>query len=208
MLLILKTDLPSDHQRALYSISDGRINNDIQFHVPFRTKRCLDHTKEGLLIAHRDLSEDQAAQGTSHALDPQPPPRQPLKNPQQFQLQVPFTKKCCGSASRHGWLATIEDRTDQGLFIALRNPFNKKLQLVLHPPLNKSIPGHNTPYHITSIRLSADPSMNPDNYVVVALFGGWLSSKQVRGFGLTSIFHIAYLLTLYFIKANSKLLSG
>lgn len=50
--------------------------------------------------------------------------------------------------------------------------------------------------------------MNPDNYAVVALFAGWLSSKQVRGFGLTSIYHITYLLTLYFVKANSKLLTG
>ncbi|XP_021803102.1 putative F-box protein At1g65770 isoform X1 [Prunus avium] len=116
MLLIPNQD--DDHRRVVYSISEGRVYNNIR-------------------------------------------------------LQVPFSRRCCGSS--HGWLATV-DTTEQGCpMVVLRNPFTKAKPIFL-PPLDILIAKYETSYHehyVRKVILSVDPTMNPENYVVVALYGRW-----------------------------------
>ncbi|XP_008222388.1 PREDICTED: putative F-box protein At1g65770 [Prunus mume] len=90
-----------------------------------------------------------------------------------IRLQVPFSRRCCGSS--HGWLATV-DTTEQGCpVVVLRNPFTKAKPIFL-PPLDILIAKYETSYHehyVRKVILSVDPTMNPENYVVVALCGRW-----------------------------------
>ncbi|CAL8132156.1 unnamed protein product [Prunus armeniaca] len=113
MLLIPKQD--DNYRRVVYSISEGRIYNNIR-------------------------------------------------------LQVPFSRRCCGSS--HGWFATLD--VEQRLpVVVLRNPFTKAKPIFL-PPLRTIISHDDPPYHEQYVRkviLSADPTMNPENYAVVALYG-------------------------------------
>ncbi|KAM1002246.1 hypothetical protein ACFX15_002623 [Malus domestica] len=93
------------------------------------------------------------------------------------QLQVPFSMRACGSS--HGWLATVDradttvDCADQRLVIALRNPFRQASPVIRLPPIDVFIPKCVASYHehfVRKVILSGDPSLNPDNYVVVAIY--------------------------------------
>ncbi|PRQ39381.1 hypothetical protein RchiOBHm_Chr4g0424551 [Rosa chinensis] len=82
----------------------------------------------------------------------------------------PRTKWCCGSS--HGWLATVDELTNQGVVIALRNPFRKSSPIRL-PPLKEEISEavkHRCQNIVYRVILSADPALNPDNYMVLALY--------------------------------------
>ncbi|VVA30452.1 PREDICTED: F-box, partial [Prunus dulcis] len=85
-------------------------------------------------------------------------------------LEVPFKKRSCGSS--HGWFATIESVTDQGPIIALRDPFRNPASPILLPLLDVIPKKRDKYFHEFNVRkviFSADPALNPDNYVVVAL---------------------------------------
>ncbi|XP_007210708.2 uncharacterized protein LOC18777276 [Prunus persica] len=87
-------------------------------------------------------------------------------------LEVPFKKRSCGSS--HGWFATIESVTDQGPIIALRDPFRNPASPILLPLLDVTlIPKKRDKYfhefNVRKVIFSADPALNPENYVVVAL---------------------------------------
>lgn len=85
-------------------------------------------------------------------------------------LQVPFRMRACGSS--HGWLATVE-RIYEGLVIALRNPFRQASPVIRLPPIDVFIPKCVASYHehfVRKVILSGDPSLNPDNYVVAAIY--------------------------------------
>ncbi|XP_061366868.1 uncharacterized protein LOC133310003 [Gastrolobium bilobum] len=81
-----------------------------------------------------------------------------------FQLPVPYSKRCCGSS--HGWLATV----DSCYVITLMNPFKNVAPIPL-PPLN---PGLSHKYlfeqNMHKVTLSVDPTSNPDDYVVAAVY--------------------------------------
>ncbi|KAB2603455.1 F-box protein [Pyrus ussuriensis x Pyrus communis] len=97
------------------------------------------------------------------------------------QLQVPFKMRACGSS--HGWLATVE-HIDEGLVVALRNPFRQASPVIRLPPIDVFIPKCVASYHehfvrkvifyhehfVRKVILYGDPSLNPDNYVVVAIY--------------------------------------
>ncbi|XP_061362312.1 uncharacterized protein LOC133306050 [Gastrolobium bilobum] len=80
------------------------------------------------------------------------------------QFPVPYSKRCCGSS--HGWLATV----DSCYVITLLNPF-KNVAPIRLPPLN---PGLSHKYlfeqNMHKVTLSADPTSNPDDYVVAAVY--------------------------------------
>lgn len=61
----------------------------------------------------------------------------------------------------HGWLATLDK---QQRTIALVNPFETSVALILLPNLDKQS------YDIRKVILSADPALNPNSCVVVAMF--------------------------------------
>lgn len=85
-------------------------------------------------------------------------------------LEVPFKKRSCGSS--HGWFATIESVTDQGPIIALRDPFRNPASPILLPLLDampKKCDKYFHEFNVRKVIFSADPALNPDNYVVVAL---------------------------------------
>ncbi|KAM5567354.1 hypothetical protein ABKV19_015439 [Rosa sericea] len=94
------------------------------------------------------------------------------------QLPVPYDRRFSGSS--HGWLATAHENFS----ITLLNPFRKAAAIHL-PPLTTP---HNFrdyqfelqkfqdelkkryDYYVRKVILSADPSLNPHNYVVVATY--------------------------------------
>ncbi|XP_004298358.1 PREDICTED: F-box protein At2g26160-like isoform X2 [Fragaria vesca subsp. vesca] len=94
------------------------------------------------------------------------------------QLPVPYDKRCSGSS--HGWLATA----DETFAITLLNPFRKAEAIHLPPLVTPyDLPGCQSElqkhrdelkkqyhYYVRKVILSADPSSNPNNYVVVAIY--------------------------------------
>nr|XP_028947443.1 F-box protein At2g26160-like [Malus domestica] len=87
-------------------------------------------------------------------------------------LPVPYSKICRGSS--HGWLATI-DLADQPINITLVNPFTK--ETIRLPPLEFEAQDMNLWFHpyenfVQKVILSTDPSLNRDNYMVVAIYRG------------------------------------
>ncbi|XP_034219016.1 uncharacterized protein LOC117630393 [Prunus dulcis] len=84
-----------------------------------------------------------------------------------FELHVPYNRRLCGST--HGWLACV----DEILEVTLLNPFTKRT-IRLPPFAQVPQPIHKQAYRsdhcIKKVVLSADPSLFPNDYEVVALF--------------------------------------
>ncbi|KAL3524305.1 hypothetical protein ACH5RR_017139 [Cinchona calisaya] len=81
-----------------------------------------------------------------------------------IELPIPFNRRCCGCS--HGWLAFAMD----DLVITLFNPFlGKQIDL---PRLLNLEPEYDPQYYVRKVVLSADPFTNPDDYEVVAIYGG------------------------------------
>ncbi|KAL6187807.1 hypothetical protein ACLB2K_039202 [Fragaria x ananassa] len=107
------------------------------------------------------------------------------------QLPVPYDKRCSGSS--HGWLATA----DETFAITLLNPFTKAEAIHLPPLVTPyDIPGCQSElqkhrdelkkqyhYYVRKVILSADPSSNPNNYVVVAIYDN-CCRNEIFPFGL------------------------
>ncbi|KAH0991437.1 hypothetical protein GBA52_002920 [Prunus armeniaca] len=89
-------------------------------------------------------------------------------------------RRCSGSC--HGWFATV-DPTDQGVVtVTLRNPFTKANPIYL-PPLNAHISVYGPSYfehYVPKVILSTDPTLNPENYVVVALYRCWFELAFIK----------------------------
>ncbi|XP_048441108.1 putative F-box protein At1g65770 [Pyrus x bretschneideri] len=113
----------------------------------------------------------------------------------EHKLRVLFRKRCCGSS--HGWVATIEYQTDEGLIIALRNSFRKAWSIYL-PPLDAKVPEGNTGYHefyIPKVVLSSDPALDPKNCVVAAICG----SNCILAFTKRGQTHWTYIKRKFFL---------
>ncbi|XP_057507045.1 probable F-box protein At1g44080 [Actinidia eriantha] len=88
-----------------------------------------------------------------------------------LEIQVPYRRRCSGSS--HGWLATVEE--DFG--ITLFNPFSgKSLRFPqVNPQSNYVNPTkrhlHKYEYEVLKVVLSCDPSLEPDHFVVFAIYG-------------------------------------
>ncbi|KAL6285736.1 hypothetical protein ACE6H2_010126 [Prunus campanulata] len=120
-----------------------------------------------------------------------------------IRLQVPFSRRCCGPS--HGWFATVD--VEQTLpVVVLRNPFTKAKPIFL-PPLKTIISHDGPPYHehyVRKVILSADPILNLENYVVVALYGRGLMLAFIKAGqnNWTYPSQLVNLMMLYSIKAK------
>ncbi|KAL6291945.1 hypothetical protein ACE6H2_000087 [Prunus campanulata] len=121
-----------------------------------------------------------------------------------IELPVPCnSKRYCDSSHGHGWLATMDVLDRGGLTITLVNPFRKVVAPIRLPRLDFKVLRKYCEVCLPKIILSEDPTLNPDSYVVVAIYkhvselaftkGGqkfWIYSKRLRGCLLTdAIFH-------------------
>ncbi|XP_068319501.1 F-box protein SKIP23-like [Pyrus communis] len=87
------------------------------------------------------------------------------RKPYNFELYVPYKKRCCGSS--HGWLACADDN----LAITLLNPFTGRT--IRLPPVTEVPPQAETfkcDYYINKVVLSADPCLFPNDYEVLVLY--------------------------------------
>lgn len=92
-----------------------------------------------------------------------------------MELSVPYKRRCSGSS--YGWIATV----DWTLAIKLVNPFTGgiiNLPPVDIPVVNKFTDEHEL--HVKKVILSDDPCVNPDNFMVLALFGASSSIAIIR----------------------------
>lgn len=92
-------------------------------------------------------------------------------------LHVPYNKRCCGSS--HGWLIFPEET----LALVLYNPFSGAtihLPPVSRVPTEEEIREEGFFYHheyeIQKVVLSADPSIAPESYEALAVFGDGMLS--------------------------------
>jgi hypothetical protein len=85
-----------------------------------------------------------------------------------FQLQVPYNKRFCGSS--HGWVAKVEYSNDT--IITLINPFKNQVSIPLPPIYMLDIDRRKKNYecNIHKVILSANPTTRPHDYVVVAIY--------------------------------------
>ncbi|KAG4172698.1 hypothetical protein ERO13_A11G013450v2 [Gossypium hirsutum] len=93
------------------------------------------------------------------------------------ELSVPYKRRCCGSS--YGWIATV----DWTLAIKLINPFTGgiiDLPSVDIPVVNKFTKEDEHEFHVKKVILSDDPYVNPDNFMVLALFGASSSVAIIR----------------------------
>ncbi|KAL6187848.1 hypothetical protein ACLB2K_039243 [Fragaria x ananassa] len=95
-----------------------------------------------------------------------------------IRLPLAYGKRCCGSS--HGWLATV-DLVGLSLNITLVYPFKKSVAPICLPPLDFMIKSSileedlnyyiiNYKKYIPNVILSANPNLQPDNYLVIALY--------------------------------------
>ncbi|KEH42241.1 hypothetical protein MtrunA17_Chr1g0181301 [Medicago truncatula] len=96
-----------------------------------------------------------------------------------FQLSVPHNKRLCGSS--HGWLAKMDITISSRLAtITLLNPFNNIASIILPTIYMKNMlaknmlgGGRSVPErNVHKVILSSNPTTNPRDYVVVAIYGG------------------------------------
>ncbi|OWM84707.1 hypothetical protein CDL15_Pgr027494 [Punica granatum] len=85
-------------------------------------------------------------------------------------LHIPYSKRCCGSS--HGWLIFAEE----DLALTLFNPFSQEtihLPPITRVPTSEEIGEsyYSHEYEIRKAVLSKDPSLAPNDYEVLALYG-------------------------------------
>ncbi|XP_050877095.1 F-box protein SKIP23-like [Lathyrus oleraceus] len=87
-----------------------------------------------------------------------------------IKLPVPHNKRFCGSS--HGWLAKVDNSSEHTL-ITLLNPFKDALSITLPPIYIMDILRRKRYYecNVHKVVLSADPTIRPHDYVVVAIYG-------------------------------------
>ena len=89
-----------------------------------------------------------------------------------FQLSVPHNKRLCGSS--HGWLAKMDNITTISsnlVNITLLNPFNNLASIIL-PTIYMTDIHVDPERNVHKVILSSNPTTNPRDYVVVAIYGG------------------------------------
>ena len=91
-----------------------------------------------------------------------------------FQLSVPHNKRLCGLS--HGWLAKMDITISSKLaIITLLNPFNNLASIILPPIYMTDIfIGTRTydEHNVHKVILLSNPTTDPRDYVVVAIYGG------------------------------------
>ncbi|KAK8687426.1 hypothetical protein V6N13_086241 [Hibiscus sabdariffa] len=87
------------------------------------------------------------------------------------ELSVPNSRRCCGSS--YGWIATV----DQTSAVKLINPFTDGI-IDLPSVANFTAEENEYECYVKKVILSADPYVNPDNFMILALFGRWVQSPS------------------------------
>ncbi|KAH7866584.1 hypothetical protein Vadar_022284 [Vaccinium darrowii] len=84
-----------------------------------------------------------------------------------FQVEFPYSQRCRGCS--FGWLTTVEKDTS----IKLVNPFSGGKTIRL-PPVVQSCDADDNEYEyrVHKVVLSSNPSLTPDDFVALALYGG------------------------------------
>jgi hypothetical protein len=87
-----------------------------------------------------------------------------------FQLPLPYNKRLCGSS--HGWVAKV-DFISKLTIITLLNPFKNLVSIPLPPIYMPDIYRRVRYYecNVHKVILSANPTIRPHDYVVVAIYG-------------------------------------
>ena len=90
----------------------------------------------------------------------------------QIQLNLPY-KRCCGSS--HGWLFFVENKSS--LELILINPFLGESETMIKLPpiqfISKDEVLKMDEYGVVKAILSKDPYTSPDDYEVMAIYGGY-----------------------------------
>lgn len=110
------------------------------------------------------------------------------------------SKRWCSNG--HGWMATVDLLDRNRLAITLVNPFKRAVMPIHLPPLDFNVQLHTSKLSFPKVILRADPVLNPDTYVVIAIYdrvrrsafikGGqncWTYVEQLRSFLTDAIFH-------------------
>ncbi|KAK8710541.1 hypothetical protein V6N13_145860 [Hibiscus sabdariffa] len=93
------------------------------------------------------------------------------------ELSVPYSRRCCRSS--YGWIATV----DHTSAVKLINPFTNGI--IDLPPIDTSFVNFITEedeyeFYVKKVILSDDPYVNPDNFMILGLFGGLSSIAIIR----------------------------
>ncbi|KAK8673679.1 hypothetical protein V6N13_111997 [Hibiscus sabdariffa] len=98
------------------------------------------------------------------------------------ELSVPYSRRCCGSS--YGWIATV----DHTSAVKLINPFTNGI--IDLPPIDTFFVNFITEedeyeFYVKKVILSDDPYVNPDNFMILGLFGGLSSIVIIRSGEIT-----------------------